>query len=398
MRTLILNPWDRFIGPNRYLAEMLGCLPELAPQATIVFDRETGAADEYRKFGCRVLVTPLASQVQARPTLANILGSLSRHVAGFPAMKRLIAGQLPAVVVSNSEQLFLGGMAARRLRIPHVKIFHALTFEYRLGGRPSILRRYLKLIAAGADRVVAVSETMRGILVRNGLPSDRVVTIPNPIPVDALIERAAASLPESLAQLVGDHFPLILNAGVLFPTKGQDRLIEALPGVRDAFPEMLCLLAGRAGEDGGIERTGAYMERLHRRVSVLGLQDHVCFLGDVECLPALMRRADIYVQPSRTESFGRTVAEALCCGTPVVVFDTGALAETAGPGGMVVPDGDIHAMTDAILALAVDPDRRRATAAAGERHVRERYDAGVVAGRFAGMLEILTGGVGRDVE
>ncbi len=398
MRTLILNPWDQFIGPNRYLAEMLGCLPELAPQATIVFDRETGAADEYRKFGCRVLVTPLASQVQARPTPANILGSLSRHVAGFPAMRRLIAGQQPAVVISNSEQVFLGGMVARRLHLPHVKIFHALTFEYRLGGRPAMLRGYLKLIAAGADRVVAVSETMRRILLRNGLPPGRVITIPNPIPVDALAARAAEPLPEDSARLVGSRFPVILNAGVLFPTKGQDRLVEALPGVREAFPEMLCLLAGRVGEDGGIERTGAYVERLHRRISALGLQDHVRFLGDVECLPSLMRRADIYVQPSRTESFGRAVAEALCCGTPVVVFDAGALAETAGPGGMIVPDGDIHAMTDSILALAVDPERRRATAAAGEKHVRQRYDTGIVAGRFAGMLETLTGGVGRDTE
>ncbi len=398
MRTLILNPWDQFIGPNRYLAEMLGCLPEFAPQATIVFDRETGAADEYRKFGCRVLVTPLASQVQARPTPANIFGSLSRHVAGFPAMRRLIAGQQPAVVISNSEQIFLGGMVARRLRIPHVKIFHALTFEYRLGGRPAMLRGYLKLIAAGADRVVAVSETMRGILLRNGLPPGRVITIPNPIPVDALAARAAEPLPEDSARLVGSRFPVILNAGVLFPTKGQDRLVEALPGVRRAFPEMLCLLAGRTGVDGGIERTGAYAENLRRRVTELGLDDHVRFLGDVACLPSLMSRSDIYVQPSRTESFGRAVAEALCCGTPAVVFDAGALAETAGPGGVVVADGDIPGLTAAILALAAEPERRRGLADAGREHVHERYDAGRVAVRFAGLLEGLAGGTGRGIK
>jgi glycosyltransferase involved in cell wall biosynthesis len=395
VRTLFLNPWERFIGPNRYLAEMLGSLPGLAAGATIVFDRETEAADEYRHLGCRVLYTPLAAQVQARLSPGNVFGSLSRHLAGFPSMTRLIAGEAPAVVVSNSEQIFLGGMVARRLRMPHVKIFHALTFEYRLGGRPALLRRYLKLIAAGADRVVAVSETMRGTLLRHGLAPGRVATIPNPIRVDALADRAAEPLPGDLAGLVGGRFPVILNAGVLFPTKGQDRLVEALPGVRRAHPEMLCLLAGRTGADGGMERTGAYAGRLRRRVAELGLDGHVRFLGDVACLPALMRRADIYVQPSRTESFGRAVAEALCCGTPAVVFDAGAMAETAGPGGMVVADGDIPGLTAAILSLAADPGRRRALASAGREHVRARFDAGGVARRFAALLEGLAGEGGR---
>ncbi len=389
MRTLFVNPWERFIGPNRYLAEMLGCLPELARQATVVFDRETAAASEYRGLGCRTLVTPIAAQVRASFSPSNVTGNLVRHLTGLPAMKRLIAGERPDVVISNSEQLFLGGMAASRLHIPHVKVFHALTFEYRLGGKPAVLRRYLKLIAASTDRVVAVSETMRRTLLRHGLAPERVVTIPNPIPVDALAVRAAEALPDDLAGLVADRFPVIINAGVLFPTKGQDRLVEALPAVREAFPEMVCILAGRTGEEGGIEHTGAYAERLRQRVRDLGLEGHVHLVGDVGCLPALMRWADLYVQPSRTESFGRTVAEALCCGTPVVVFDTGALPETAGPGGVVVPDDDIDGLADAITALAADSGRRSIMALAGQEHVRERYDARLVADQFAVMLEDL---------
>ena len=72
------------------------------------------------------------------------------------------------------------------------------------------------------------------------------------------------------------------------------------------------------------------------------------------------------------ETFGLVVAEALSCGTPVIVSDLGALAEVAGPGGLAVPAGDVQALRSAIVRLWNDEPLRRSMAEAGREHVK-RY-------------------------
>jgi len=390
-RVVFFNPWDRFIGPNRYLATMLEKLPRLASFSTVVFDTESEAIGEYRDMGCRVVTTRLASQVRAKPSLRNLFEVLSRHLGGRAPFTKLMARENPALLVSNTEQLFLGSFAARRLRIPHLKIFHALTFAYRFGKHPALLAQYLRLLTWGCDRVVAVSETMRRLLVQGGVEPRRVVTIPNPIGVTSLRTAAEAALPDEIAQLIAGRYPVLLTAGVLFPTKGQDRLVEALPRIREKYPEVLCLFAGRIGNEDGFSRTGDYYQRIRSRMVEHDLESVVAFLGDVSFLPALMRRADIYIQPSRTESFGRAAAEALVCGAPAVVFDAGALAETVGPGGVVVPDGDLAALSQAVIDLAWDEERRRTLALAGAEHIARNYEASTVAEQFEKLITELVG-------
>jgi glycosyltransferase involved in cell wall biosynthesis len=333
-----------------------------------------------------VAVDPSALQVKFRLSAANLASVVWRHAVSLPGFVRRLGDCRPGLVISNSEQLFLGGMAARRLGIPHLKIFHALTFHWRLRRRPSLRRSWLNLLSARTDGIVAVSQTMRRALVESGLEPGRITVIPNPIPVRRLREEARLPLPADLERVLAGRFPLIVTAGVLFPSKGQDRLLEALPAVAGRCADLLCLVVGRPGEDTGLSRTGSYATSLKQRGGEPSLAGRVVFMEETDHLPALMGRADIYVQPSRTESFGRTAAEALVCGTPTVVFDAGALPETVGPGGIVVPDGDIGALAEAIVRLAERPDLRAALAEAGARHVEASFEASVVAPRFQSLV------------
>ena len=76
---------------------------------------------------------------------------------------------------------------------------------------------------------------------------------------------------------------------------------------------------------------------------------HIPATDDVKALAALYAMADVFVQPSLEETFGKVTAEALSCGTPVVCFDSTANPELVGEGcGTVVPAGD----TDALAAAA----------------------------------------------
>lgn len=79
---------------------------------------------------------------------------------------------------------------------------------------------------------------------------------------------------------------------------------------------------------------------------------HIPATNDTKELAALYSMADVFVQPSLEETFGKVTAEALSCGTPVVCFDSTANPELVGGGcGTVVPVGDVQAMNNAIQQI-----------------------------------------------
>ena len=99
------------------------------------------------------------------------------------------------------------------------------------------------------------------------------------------------------------------------------------------------------------------------RDKILALQsasprpDRVDLAGYVDDLPALYQGADAAVVTSRYEGFGLPALEAMACGTPVVAFANSATTEIVGDGGVLVPDGDVGAMADAVASLVSDEGR-----------------------------------------
>ncbi len=386
MKVLFLNPWDRLIGPNRYLIEMLRCLPELARRSTVVFHEKNAAMDDYVSAGCRVLICPEITQIRARFSLDNIGELILRHSLGLSKLIKLVRYVKPDLVVSNTEQLLMGDIVSGIFGIRHIKIFHAMTFAYRLGHRPKIMKAYLKALTFGSYKVVAVSDTLRKALISGGVKEEKVVTVPNPIPVDAL-RTFSGEIPPNIRRILDDHNPVLLSAGQFFPKKGQDQLIEALPSMRKIFPDLVCIFAGKTGESSGAENTEKYYHSLLTRVDELGLKDAILFAGEVDYLPLLMGRADVYVQTSWTESFNRAAAEALVCGAPVVAYNAGATGEVTGLGAILVKPGDKEGLAGAVVELLQHPQLRKQMAVSGAEHVAARFDAAKVAGRFEKLLE-----------
>lgn len=386
---VFLNPWDRIIGPNRYLVEMMRCQPILAADSLVVCDRLHEGAEEFQALGCRTAVWPEIALV--RPRFDHLGGLVSHHTVGLVRLLGRLRRQRPQVLVSNTENLWLGGLLGRLLGIPHVQIFHALTVFERLTRRPVGLRLYLRVLASGAERFVAVSEHQASLLRRHGISADRLTVVPNPIPEPEL--DSAVDLPSGpdglpLPREWDDGRPVLLSAGRICPLKGQDLLVEALAEVRRHHPNVICFLAGRRATPESPEDF-AFQRRLDARIEALGLMDHVQFLGEVEGLGPWLRRADLYIQPSRSESFGRVVAEALLHRTPVVAFDVGAISEVAGPGGWLAPAGDTQALGRLVCDHLADPQAHSDAVEAGYQHVRTRYGADTVAESFATLLRSL---------
>jgi len=383
---LFFNPWEKRIGPNRYLVEMLRHAPGLARKATVVLHEPGDAQEEYQQLGCRVAVWEEIAQLRAGKNWGNLYRLIKRHSLGLGRVIRRVRAAHPDLIVSNTEQLVLGDLIAKVLGIPHLKIFHAITFAYRLHGRQQAIRAYLRMLTFGSTRIIAVSDTQKRALVSGGLANGDVITVPNPIPVKELGLDALQPLPTSLRERLQNTGPVLVNVGRISPLKGQDQLIQVLPAIIKDYPDLLCIFAGQLGSDAGLENTKDFLQTIRKRLHEQGLSNNVLLVGEIDYLPSLLRCADLYVHTSRMESFCRAVAEALVCGTPVVAFDAGAVPEVAGPGAVLVKSGDTVACAAAIIDLLANREKREHLTSQGLKHVEKFYGAPQVAKKFTEVL------------
>ncbi|MBL8848523.1 MAG: glycosyltransferase, partial [Planctomycetaceae bacterium] len=84
----------------------------------------------------------------------------------------------------------------------------------------------------------------------------------------------------------------------------------------------------------------------------------IAYQSEQSALADYYRAADVFLMPSRCETFGMVAAEALACGTPVVAFAAGGLTDVLGndAGGLLVPPGDVPALAAATERLLSQPD------------------------------------------
>jgi len=212
-----------------------------------------------------------------------------------------------------------------------------------------------RVVLRAAAGVVVTSEwTRQQVLTRYAIPAHRVhVARPG-------VDRVAAP-----ARPVRGH---LICVGVLGRHKGQDLLIEALADLADL--DWHCVLAGP------LDRNPDFVEQLQTRITRLGF-GHRVRLGGVLTGAALSHAyttADLLVAPSRSETYGMCVTEALAHGLPVIAAAVGGLPEALGstadgtrPGQLVLP-GDPAALAKALRSwLGDERHRQRLRAAARQR-------------------------------
>jgi glycosyltransferase involved in cell wall biosynthesis len=158
-------------------------------------------------------------------------------------------------------------------------------------------------------------------------------------------------------------------------------LIRALTEVKKTFPGVRLEIAGD-GEQAGPLRALALE---------LGLAAQVKFLGMVSDVFALLPSWDIFAYATTPrEGFGNAVAEALMCGLPVILSDTGPMREVCGSGteatAVYVPPFDPVALAAALITLVSDLPRRRDLASRGRQRAMNELHARVFAERYAQLL------------
>jgi glycosyltransferase involved in cell wall biosynthesis len=106
-------------------------------------------------------------------------------------------------------------------------------------------------------------------------------------------------------------------------------------------------------------------------------------------LHRLYDQADVFALPTLGDAVPNVVVEAMASGLPVVASDVGAVREMVGDAGIVIPAGDVEALSGALSRLADDPGERRALGRRARVRVSERYESSTEAARLADWLHSL---------
>ena len=339
------------VDPSGMGSHMLDLAAEYLPGADVsVLCWDTASGRRVLERAAALGATVHALPHPRDPAFADrIVGFLTRHPTDVFHLH-----------VGSGRENFDGARAARRAGVPAIVQTQHQPWLFRA---PSKHVRFRCAIGT-VDRLIAVSWAEQYTYERIGVPSSRIVTVQNGIvPRGPGPGRAAARAELGLRP---DDL-VVMNVGRLVRQKGQDLLIDAMPGLVAAFPQVRVVVVGG----------GTHHDRLAAQAAHLGMADHLCLPGHRTDARMLLDAADVFVLPSRQEGLPLAALEAMDVGLPVVGTDVIGTAEVVvdGETGRLVPPQDPRALGSALADLLADPGLRARYGAAGQRRYLDRFTA-----------------------
>jgi glycosyltransferase involved in cell wall biosynthesis len=278
-------------------------------------------------------------------------------------LRAAVAEVRPDVVVgSGGRVLWLAAPVARAARVPFVAVVHGT----ELGGR-RWAQALTRLALRQATSIVAVSRFTAALTADLGIRSP-VTVVPNGADAERFAPDAGRRDRFRRAHGLGGR-PVVLTVGNVTERKGQHVVVDALPRLVAAVPDVLYVVVGRPTEAAALEA----------RARRLGVADHLLVVGqlDAEGVADAHAAADVFAMTSTTtgsgdvEGYGIAVVEAALTGVPSVV-SRGTGAEEAvihDVTGLAVPAEPV-AVADALGSLLSDDERRRRMGDAAHRAAR----------------------------
>jgi len=284
------------------------------------------------------------------------------YVLPIPFSPR-IARTIPTLkldIVHSQSPFFLGLMArriARSLNIPHVATNHTLYTEYAhylplptVAATRWLLIRWMRRFYNTCDHVLAPSELTRRVLTESYQVQSPITVVPTGIPEPPYVLARPAEVKQELG--LPPDACILLYVGRLAPEKNLDLLLRAFAEIAACTNDTYLVLAGSGKSRAGLESRARALG-IHRRMRFTG------FLGRTKLDP-LYQASDVFLFPSKTETQGLAVGEALAAGLPSVVVNAGGAPASVRDevDGFLVAD-DPAPMARAALRLLSDPALRQ---------------------------------------
>ncbi len=289
-----------------------------------------------------------------------------RNEVDLPAawrLSRIIRELHPEVVHAHDPHGV--AVAATALSIaspsPRPALVAARRVDFHLKGNSFSRWKYRQV-----DRFVCASNAIRAMLLEDGIPADRVVTVHEGVDIDRVLAVEPLNVREEY--WFPPHSLVVGNIAALVPHKGHKFLLDAAAIVVRELPETRFLILGE----------GELRTSLEQQIKHLHLSQHVVLAGFRADVLAVLKGLDLFVMSSVTEGLGTSLLDAMAAARPIVATQTGGIPEVVvhGETGLLAPPRDGRALAEAILQMLKDGAGRERAARAGFARVQERFSVG----------------------
>ena len=223
----------------------------------------------------------------------------------------------------------LGYLLSKKLKVPFIITEHQGPFSMTSENFWKL--RWTRFIMKRADAVLTVSHHLKEEILQSGIHPKKIQVTYNPVDTD-LFKLKSNPLKTNN----------ILFAGRLDSFKGALRAVKAFKQICDRYPMYTFTIVGDGEERIPIHEYLKDNSLLAKKIIWKGMLSKAEIAGE-------MQQADFFVFPSRHESFGLVIGEALSCGLPVIVGNQTAPKEfVQDQDGLLVPPDDIDALAAAM--------------------------------------------------
>jgi len=226
---------------------------------------------------------------------------------------------------------------------------------------------------------VELKETQRDF----SISGDKIAFVPNGIDLSEYGRIKKGEFRRKYA--IRNDDKLLLFLGRIHDAKGSDLLVHAFSKLNEVYNDTILAFVGP--DDG-------YLSRLTTLVKKLNLTDRVMFVDSlygIEKFQAYVD-ADVFVLPSRSESFGNTVLEACACGTPVIASHNCGVNEWIPNDFIYTIDYDVKQLQKGLLAILSDGPIWKNMMLEGSKYVRDKFNWDAVVKRTEEIYQSVLAG------
>lgn len=333
-------------GTAAHVDGLARALHRAGHEVVLITQRVNGCDGDSVRDGIRVLRVPVDMPWLPDQPVASTASANHAFVAASAAL----GDWRPDVVHAHDwEVAWAADVLGTLFDVPIVTTFHGIERGRHGGhlppGSATDINSVEWWLAFRSRRVITATRLMvREIVGAFEMDPDRVRRVPHGVDPAWWSARGAGE-PEHQ-----ERTPLVLTWGRVQYEKGFHVLARAVASLRPRVPGLECMIVGR----------GSYLPELQSQIDIAGVGNLIelpGFLTDVELRP-LIHRAGCVVVPSLYEPFGIVALEALAGGAPLIVADTGGLAELVGGTGsaLLFEPGNAAELADCIERVLTDDE------------------------------------------
>jgi glycosyltransferase involved in cell wall biosynthesis len=320
---------------------------------------------------------PIASRSEVDLTAAWRLSRVIRKLA-----PDVLHAHDPHAIAMGSLALSMSSGARREGTLPALVASRRVDFHLKGNSLSRWKHRQV-------DCFIAASEAIRAMLVTDGVPAARTVTVHDGIDLEHVLAAPPVNVHEAF--WLPHHAPVVGNIAALVPHKGQRHLIDAAHLVVQQMPDVRFVILGE----------GELRDSLERHVREYHLEKHVLLPGFRTDALGCLKGFDLLAMSSVTEGLGSTLLDAMACRKAIVATHAGGIPEVVQDqvNGLLVEPRDHHALARAIVTLLSDRQRRERMGEAGFELVQRRFTVDqMVAATAAVYARVARTGHAVDIE